>query len=523
MAQTSLPLTLEVDAGELLPLGRGASDAWHYQHDQEHTEIFFGGSAGPGKTFELCLFEIEQAIKYPGTAGVLFRDTAENLRKSTVVTFFEVVARMRLRLGVDLVFKESKSYVKYAGGSITYFDYLSHDPSDPNYTRLGGRQWSRAGIDEADQVEERAVDMVNSRLRFRLKEFCHLCSARQMARRSKAIDCDDDGHPTLWACYSCGRPTKGLIPKLTATGNPGDYWTKYRFIYNRDGSPVTLKPHQACVLVLLDDNPDKAHVAGYRKQLYEGIKDTYDRQRLIHGDWMAVRRTGLEFLHAFSSVEHAGLSIPYNPDLPLHITWDFNVHPYITLLVAQIWWEAVDGPTSGRNRVHFLREICLPHPLSTTTMACKALLRETKDGAFRGHDRGMYIYGDATGKSSTTMATATMMHNYDVIEKELRVHMHNHSMRVIKRNPSHTVVRDFCNAYLDGRLPGLWVTFDPLMTHTIQDMLHTKESADGTILKQVTRDPMTGVSYEKYGHCLQAHYYLTVGAFPDLFANFIRK
>lgn len=516
--ETTQTLPQVAEAGELRPLGRGASDAWHYQHDQEHTEIFFGGSAGPGKTFELCLFEIEQAIRFRGTAGALFRSSAEDLRKSTQVTFFEVAAKCRLRTGVDFIFNASKGIVKWAVGSVTYFDYLAYEQSDPNYSRLGGRAWSRAGIDEGDQVEERAVDMVASRLRYRLTEFCHSCAAVQMAARSVAVDCDDDGNPTMWECYNCGIWTKGLRPKLTITGNPGDYWTKYRFVYDKDGARVKLKPHQAVVLVLLDDNPDKAHVASYRRQLEQAFQDEYDRQRLLHGDWLITQRTGREFLHAFLSSTHASERIPYRPDLPLHISFDFNSHPYMTLLVAQIWQEE-----GGRNRLHFLQEICLGHPLSTTEATCAAFKRELEHGRYKGHASTIFYYGDRSGKDNNTLAQRGITHNYDIVERDLRKYLHNHSDRVIRRNPVHTIVRDFCNAYLAGRIEKLWVTFDPGMNNTIQDMIHTKENAEGGIHKHKVKDPATGISYEKYGHCLQAHYYLSVGAFPDLFQRFIRK
>ena len=113
-------------------------------------------------------------------------------------------------------------------------------------------------------------------------------------------------------------------------------------------------------------------------------------------------------------------------------------------------------------------------------------------------------------------------HNYDIVEKELRPFLHNNSDRVIRRNPPHTVVRDFGNAYFDGKL-GLWVTFDPGMVNTTMDMIQVKEAADGGILKVMEKDRGTGVTYEKYGHCLQSSYYLTVGAFQDLFARFVRS
>ena len=506
------------------PLGQGASDTWHLMHDQEHTEVFSGGSAGPGKTFTMCLIEISDSLRYPGTAGVLFRESAKSLRESTMLTFFEVCRRAGLQPGVHYKFNEAKSLVSWVGGSTTQFDYLSWVPSDPDYTRLGGRQYTRAGVDEANEVEERGIEVLNSRLRYRLTEFCHACAAQDMARRSKPVDCDEiSGYPILWECYKCGTWTKGLLPKLLCTGNPGDYWTKYRYVYDKEGVPVKLKPHQARVLMLLDDNPDKAHVATYRQQL-EKLKDDYEKQRLLNGDWLITPRTGKEFLPAFSSTVHASDEWAYDPELALHITWDFNAHPYITLLVAQIK-ELPDGLPEAPKAVwhcRFLQEICLESPESHPEAACRALIYELTEGRYKGHNAGISVYGDASGKNRTPVVMQGIFHNYDMIERELRPWLHNYSMRVIKRNPNHAVVRDFCNSYFRGER-GVWVTFNPGMTNTIKDMIYVKESAEGGILKVYAEDKTTGIRYEKYGHCLQAHYYLTVSAFEEEFHHFVRK
>lgn len=511
------------------PLGPGASQAWHYLHDQVHTEVFNGGSAGPGKTFNACLWEVTSALKYQGTAGAMFRSTAENLRKSTIVTYFEVCQKARLTEGMHYKFNESKGIVKWVGGSWTEFDYLKYEPRDPNYSRLGGRAYTRATADEGDEIEERAMEVLTSRIRYRLTEFCHLCAAKRMAELSEPVDCDDSGLPTQWACYNCGEWTRGLLPKMLITGNPGDYWTKYRYVFTKEGAPVRLPPHRAAVLMLLDDNPDKAHVAVYRKQL-ENLDDDYDKERLLLGNWNAVRRTGREFLHAYRSKDHVR-AVPFDPELPLHITFDFNTAPYMTLLIAQLhldedgWFERYRllGPhNQGRWHVAFLQEICLAHPLATTEATCQAFMRELTHGRYKGHRGGVIYYGDATGRGKSATATAGLYHNYDIIKKQLSRKLYNGADRVIRKNPNHQVVRDFSNSALRGERQ-FFVTFAPEMYNTQADMLNVKEGADGSILKVMETDHVTGVRYEKYGHCLQSHYYLTVAAFPKEFRRFVRK
>lgn len=513
----------------LIALGEGGSRTWHYLHDQTTKEVFSGGSAGPGKTFTGCLFAMEQCLRYPGISVGIFRQTAEDLRKSAVETMFRVVEKTDGQIveGKHFRFISNKGIWQWYTGSTCIFDYLNYQPADPDYRRLGGREFTHAFVDEGDQIEERAVSMLAGRLRLKNTEFCHVCAAPHMAKQSEAIDCDDDGNPTQWACYKCGQPTRGIVPKMLVTGNPGPFWTRDRYIADSDGNPVELPPQRKAVTMLLSDNPDKAHVATYGQQLLDSTDDDYDRERLIKGNWMAVRKTGREFIYAFSTTKHVYSGkrrVVYDPEIPLHITWDFNSAPYITLLVSQF-----HQLPDNRWHVAFLREFCLKHPESNPTDACKALMRAMKNpepgelpGPFAGHDKGIFYYGDKSGKNSDLNARDGIRHSFDTIEKELRTHLHNNSDRVVRKNPSHTVVRDFQNSAFKGDRKFI-ISFDPSMVNTIADHLNVKEGADGKILKVYETDRVTGVRYEKWGHCLQAVYYLTCGAFPKEFQTFIRR
>lgn len=515
--------TIATPAPPTISFGRAGSLTWHYLHDQTTKEIFSGGSAGPGKTFTGCAFAMEQCLRYPGISVGIFRQTAEDLRKSAVETMFRVVEKTEGQIveGKHFRFISNKGIWQWYTGSTCIFDYLNYQPGDPDYRRLGGREFTHAFVDEGDQIEERAVSMLAGRLRLKNTEFCHACAATHMAKRSVAVDCDDDGNPIMWECYKCGTWTKGVVPKMLVTGNPGPFWTRDRYICDSDGVPVELPPQRKAVTMLLKDNPDKAHVASYGQQLLDSTDDDYDIERLIKGNWMAVRKTGREFMYAFSQSKHVPRGkdrVAYDPSLPLHITWDFNTAPYITLLVAQIRLN-----TDNRFHVAFLREFCLKHPESNPTAACGALLHAMEPaGAFPDHKAGIFYYGDASGKNSDLNQRDGIRHSFDTIRKELRTHLHNSSDRVIFRNPSHAVVRDFQNSAFKGDRR-FYMSFDPSMTNTIADHLNVKEGADGKILKVYETDRTTGVRYEKWGHCVQATYYMTCGAFPDEFKTFIRR
>jgi len=459
----------------VIKFGQKASDAWHHLHDPSVREVFFGGGARSGKSVLLCGHEVHEAARWPGTRGLICREDFTALQDSTMKTFFEEVVPMFGYVpGKHFTFNGQEKVVTWANGSETLFRHMKYQPSDPNYSRIGSTAFTRVSIDEGDEVGERAFELLRARTGYK-------------------------------------QPPHG--GKILTTGNPGEYWTKYRYLYDKKNQPVTIKPDMRVVLATVKDNPDPVARAQYT-ELLEAMTDDYDRQRLLHGDWLVQPRTGMEFFHAFSSTKHTR-KVAYRPDLPLHITLDFNSAPYMTLLVAQIWSE------NDKWQVHYLKEYCLEHPLSNTKAVCIALAHDLTEGCFKGHAAGMFYYGDGSGKNKTTMATDEVRHNFDVVENELRPWLNHNSDRVIKRNPPHVRARDFMNDVFIGKLP-IWVTFDTDMTHTIRDHVSLKQGADGGILKEMETDKRTGVKYERLGHTSQASYYLVIAAFPDVYEEHAR-
>lgn len=229
---------------------------------------------------------------------------------------------------------------------------------------------------------------------------------------------------------------------------------------------------------------------------------------------IGLNRTGMEFFYAFDSAKQVKKAYPYDPDIPLHITFDFNSAPYMTLLVSQIRQLPM-----GKWSVHFLKEYCFADPLSTTKAVCEALRGDLIRGCFQGLRAGIFYYGDGTGKNSTTMATEEVRHNYDVVEAILRQWLVNYSDCVLRRNPPHSKARDFMNDVYAGKLP-IEVTFDPDMHTTIRDHQNLKAGPDGGILKTMITDKKTGVRYEQWGHCSQAVYYEVISAFKGLYDEY---
>lgn len=446
------------------------TEAWKLLEDRTHTEVFFGGGAGSSKSTTGCLWQIWRRVKYPGTRGFIGRETYRELADSTVKTFFEVMSAMGYG-DAEFTYNAQDDTVYWKNGSETHFRYMQSRPSDPDFHRFGSTEYTDAFVDEAPGVNRRAVEILNSRLRFKHVEY-------------------------------------DLIPKTLLTGNPGDHWVKEEYVFDKYGKPVELPAHRAKVLATIEDHPDRDFAARYKKTLQH--RDEYDRRRLLDGDWLIGPRTGMEFFPDFDSKKHVRENA-YDPRRALHITFDFNTSPYMTLLVSQIKQKEM-----GRWAVDFLGEYCPEHPLSTPKAACMKLKRDLKEGKFAGHDAGLFVYGDRSGKSNKTGESEVVMHDFDVVFTELAKWVDNRSDRVMRSNPPHAKAREFMGHCFSGRLP-VDITFDPSMHNTISDHLHLKQGPDGGILKEYAVDQVTKAKYEKHGHCAQAAYYEVISAFKDMY------
>lgn len=219
------------------------------------------------------------------------------------------------------------------------------------------------------------------------------------------------------------------------------------------------------------------------------------------GEW-GNRITGGNFYKAFNR----GLTVTktqYNPAIPLHITFDFNVNPYMTCSIWQL----------SNNLAYNIGEIAALYPKNTTKGICREVIER-----YSKHQSGMFIYGDPSGKNAGTRDEAG--HNdFTIIESELR--QFKPSLRIASSHPSVTMRGKWINAiFADLRNVKVFISEEsPLL---IADLLNLKEAADGTKFKQKVKDEKTGVSYEKYGHFTDGMDYLFCQAFEEDYRTFQR-
>ena len=452
----------------MIELSQKQSDAWHYLTDNETTELLYGGGAGGGKSYLGCLWHIDRRNRYANSRGLIGRAELKSIKESTLITYLKVCDLLGYKAGQDYKFNGQDMVITWSNGSKTIFKDLSYKPSDPSFESLGSTEYTDAFIDEAGEVIEKAVDILNSRLRWKIADF-------------------------------------GLVPKLLLTCNPNHNWIKFKYIKNEEGQKVYLKPYQKYVKALVDDNPDEAFKDLYKQQLNR-MSSQYDKDRLLFGDWDAMPRTGGEFWKQFNRDLHVSKN-EWNRELPLHISWDENVNPYLTCLVWQIEVDRMDNKI-----VRQIDEICLPDPRNRVKYVCG----EFKRRYHHEYVPKLFIYGDATSKKDDVKKEKgeNLFTDIENCLDDYRI-----TRRVPAANPSVWDSGNFIDDIYASKIDGVTIEIGENCIKSIHDYCYAKES-DGGIDKKKVKDPVTGITYEEYGHCSDAKRYFITQALSVEYGRF---
>lgn len=291
-------------------------------------------------------------------------------------------------------------------------------------------------------------------------------------------------------------------------GNYQDHWF-YRKFFNRPE-----KSFSDSTEIIIDDN-NKAnvtytvHKSTWRDNRWIGnefkaflldLKRTnpYYYDIYSEGDWSNMVMGGL-FWKKFNRAKNTQ-DIAYDPSLALHCSFDFNVIPYSTCVIFQI----------KDKQVYCIDEITLSSPKNNTRSVCQEIVYR-----YMSHQAGLFIYGDPSGRNRSTRDDEGY-NDYTIIENEL-VRFHPES-RVATKHPPIVARGNFINKIFEDGFEGINLFIDNKCIYMINDLLFTKESADGTTFKE--KESKHGVTYEKYCHLGDALSYMMCSAFNDEFRSF---
>lgn len=256
-------------------------DDWNPKYDMHTQYVGYWGAAWGGKSRLICEWIVMMCEKYPGTRWFLARDELKRLKQSTLLTMFEVLKDRWYtsdnKGDHTYHYYDIKGWIEFDNGSVIDLIELGWQPSDPNYARVGSTEYTWGCIDEASEVEYEWFDIIKSRVRYKLENFCHHCAGeitRDNLIWTEMYDNPDFGtdpevtytedmrqfERNVYVCPHCWKKTNGLTGRVLCCFNPDKTWI-YNFFYRRF-KDKTLPSNCAFIPALPKDNPylSKAYI-----------------------------------------------------------------------------------------------------------------------------------------------------------------------------------------------------------------------------------------------------------------------
>ena len=420
-----------------------------YRESVARYAVLLGG-AGSGKSMAAAHKVVQRAHATPGLCQLVVRKVAATLARSVYALLALTISEAGLGKWVRAY--PGKLAFHFRNGSKILLSGLD-DPEKIKSIQGIGSIW----IEEATELEEADFSQLELRMR-------------------------------------------GATPgykQFTLTFNPIDeqHWLKARFCNAQPPDDLYF------LQTTYRDNPllDAPYIA----HLEDRIKADENLHRIYSlGQWGRLHQGGL-FYKSFSMLRHV-VPRSYDPDLPLHISFDFNVQPYITLCI----WQA-QGSAAWQ-----IAELCLSSPVNTSPALCRHFM-----ALYPAHQSGLFVYGDPSGHNSSTQAELGES-DFGVILRTLAPMQP--MLKRMSKAPGLVPRGLFINAIWAQGYAGISLMIDPGCTHTLADYQNLQEAQDGSKLKTRKRDPQTKIVAEQYGHTSDANDYFICKYFEREFADFGR-
>ncbi len=418
--------------------------------------VVFGGAIRGSKTWWLIMEIFTLAWKHPKSRWIIIRSTEDNIYNNLFPAIHSV-----MECGINKMVKTFiASKITLKNNSIILLKAESYQ-SDKELNKFRGLEINGAGIDELNEIQEETFNKIIERA-------------------------------GSWQ-HSPSCPIK-----ILATTNPSQGWVK-RVIYDRYCAG-TLGKDFAFVPSKIFDNP----VVSANKDYLESLKNLppYQYKTFVEGDWNAYGdRNGSEFYRFFDYDKQVNDNVKYNDELPLHISFDFNVLPYISIIICQII----------NTNIYIIDEITAVPPNNSTQLACHIFITR-----YKSHKSGVFYYGDPSGRKEDTR-TERGSNDYTIIKKELSIFQPTY--KVLSKAPNVVMRGNFINEIFRVKIFDIQILIATNCKDTIADFSYTKTAPDGNKLKvKVTEN---GSSFEKYGHLSDAFDYFICQAFEKYYNRFL--
>lgn len=345
---------------------------------------------GGGKSYVCMAIAILICKLFPGSIGVVIRESVPTLKKTSLKTFWKVCPKSFVQS-----YNQQDQVVTFTNGSQIFFMAEDYD-NDKDFDRFKGLEVNFFVLEQIEELNEGLIDV------------CFIRAGRHKIQPTEN--------------YPEPRQPKPLV---IANVNPTLLWPKSKVYdaYNSNSLPKGWYYLPAKIT----DNPALADDKEYMERL-ENL-DALTKKRLIDGDWTAFAVKS-PFLYSFSISKHETSTYVPNIHLPIILSLDFNKNP-LTCVVSQ--------STDIRKLIIF-DEIKIENG-STPEMIERI---QAKYPQFIGN---IHITGDASGHARSPLVRGGINH-YILIKKALGIR--DYQFKVRSSNLSHINSRILCNSVLQN-------------------------------------------------------------------------
>ena len=228
------------------------------------------------------------------------------------------------------------------------------------------------------------------------------------------------------------------------------------------------------------------------------------------GEW-GILRTGSEFFGSFNKGRHMK-AVLFNEELPIHLSIDSNVLPYITISYWQIGFE------NGKHLWQF-SETAAENPNNTVRRSAKLVADRLHKLNYAGK---VYLHGDASTKSANNIDEEKRSF-HDLFISTLNEKGFEVEDMIASSNPSVSMSGEFINAIFEGSIPGLSITIGDNCRVSMEDYQSVQKDANGGILKTRVKNKMTMQTYEEHGHFSDTFRYVVCDLMREEFIEFSNK
>ena len=432
-------------------------EAAHLDNDIRYIWLYGGSSAS--KTYSEVQLLIKEMLCGKDNNAMILRKFGTDIRDSIYSDFKNIISDWNL---TDY-FTIQQNFIKCVTGSFVRFRGL-----DNSEKIKGLSNFKYIVYEEISQGEEADFKQIKKRMRGRLgQKFIGIFNPISEEHWIKQNIFDKDN----WTDIPCNITQK----QINHSGNSIILKTNYT------DNKYIVGPHFYDKHVIEDFEKDK--LTDHNYYLVYGL-----------GNWGKIR-TGGEFWKDFNSNIHLTTQ-GWDEDLPLHITWDENVNPFLTCLVWQI---------NGKKAVQ-IDEICLSDPRNRIKHVCAEFMQRYPIDRVKG----LFVYGDRTSWKEDTKKEKGENFYTEILNY---LDAYNPVLRLQSVNPSIVQSAGFINQIYAGSIPDVEVLINERCKKSINDYMYALEDSDGTLKKTMKKNSLTGVSYQEYGHPSDAKRYILTMAF----------